>query len=104
MKSFISLTALSVLLFFGLAQRAQAAGDFCPASLYLKAVGGNDTLSTNTLFGFTLNAGAPKTVSNAKLAFETQTGWYIAAVPSVSIAPAARHLIDRDGTHRAMQV
>jgi TonB family protein len=103
MKFFISLTALSVLLFFGLAQCAQAADDFCPASLYLKAVGGSDTLSTNTLFGFTLNAGAPKTVSNVILAFETHTGWYSAAVPSVSIAPATRHFIDRDGTHRTTQ-
>jgi TonB family protein len=102
MKYLITLTALTVLLFFGLAQRAQAK-DFCAASLYLKAVGGNDTLNKNTLFGFTLNAGAPKTISNAILAFETQTGWYSATVREASTGPTTNHFIERDGTHRAMQ-
>lgn len=102
MKYLINLTAFTAL-FFGLAQPAQAK-DFCSAGLHLEAVGRNDTPNPNTLFGFTLNAGAPKTVSNAILALETQTGWYSATVPSVSVAPATRHFIDRDGTHRATQV
>ncbi len=102
MKHLIILTAFTAL-FLGLTHRAQAAGDICPASLYLQAVGGNDKQNKNAFFGFTLNAGAPKTVSNAILAFESQTGWYSVTVPSATIGPTTRHFIESDGTHRAMQ-
>ncbi len=80
------------------ATHAKAAGEFCPASLYLKPVGNNGTRAA--LYGFTLNAGAPKTVS-AILAFETESSWFSATVPAVAIAPVTRHFIEPDGTHRA---
>ncbi len=100
MKYLLVLTA-SVLLFFGFAQRAQAAGEFCPATLDLKAVGDTGTQSKTALYGFTLNAGASKIISGI-LAFETEAGWYSAAVPNVTITPTVRHFIDPDGTHRAL--
>ena len=89
-----SLSGLSV-------TQAKADGEFCPAWLYLKPVGVNGTPYTGALYGFTLNAGTPKTVS-ATLALETESSWYSVAVPAEAIAPATRHFIEPDGAHRAL--
>ncbi|HET9392355.1 MAG TPA: TonB family protein [Candidatus Rubrimentiphilum sp.] len=83
------------------ARDAKAADEFCASWLYLKPVGVTGSPYTGTLYGFTLNAGAPKTVS-AVLAFETELGWYSVAIPPVAIASTTHHVIEPNGKHRAV--
>lgn len=80
--------------------------EFCPATLAYDRVGsdtalirqqsridrtGKATNETSSLFGFELMALGGRTITAAKLAFDTSGGWYTLDVPAVTLAEKDRH-------------
>jgi hypothetical protein len=94
-------------MFLFLAHRpASAMVEFCPAMLNFERVTsgsslvrqqsshdtlGTSKLQTSSLYGFTLNAYAARTVTSTTLAFDTSAGWFTVDLPAVTIAPKDRH-------------
>ncbi len=80
--------------FFLYAHRpASAMVEFCPATLAYARVG-PDSQSHNPgqLYGFDLTALSPRTISSARLAFDTSGGWYTVDLPPMTLAEKDRHL------------
>lgn len=80
--------------------------EFCPASLSYERVGSATTLirqqsridqtgkatnQTSSLYGFELYAMGPRTITQAKLAFDTGGGWYTVDVSAVTLVEKDRH-------------
>jgi TonB family protein len=68
---------------------AQAIAEFCPARLAMRPIDGGPPTGSR-LFGFDLTAQGPRSVT-AILAFDTNVGWYTAALPTVAIDEKDRH-------------
>lgn len=85
----VLLFALCCAAFFVLDCRpAMAIVEFCPARLTYDHVA--DTPSP-TLFGIELSAYGPRTITSAKLAFDTSAGWFTADVPPTALLKKDRH-------------
>lgn len=85
---------------------AMAIAEFCPATLQyehaadtpalLRRQSASDSVGdaqprTASLFGIELSAYGPRTIVNAKLAFDTSAGWFTADVPQTAFIEKDRH-------------
>lgn len=85
---------------------ARAVVEFCPAVLQYARVGSDTSLirqqstrdangkisaETSSLFGFELTAFGRRTLTAARLAFDTSGGWYTIDVPAITLSAKERH-------------
>lgn len=84
--------------FFLFAHRpASAMVEFCPASLQYQAVTSGTPAAQQqsqpdaALYGFELKALAARTLSSARLVFDTSGGWYTVDLAGVAMTPKDRH-------------
>jgi len=81
----LCLIALGCTLFALSTARASAITEFCPAELHIRAVGATSKTQSNSLYGVALSALNARTAT-ATLAFDTDAGWFTAAVPPIQLA------------------
>ena len=89
MKRVMLIVAVAAAFFAWSGADARATAEFCPARLTMRPIDG-DAATGSRMFGFDLSAQGPRTVT-AMLAFDTDAGWFTAAVPPVAIGEKDRH-------------
>jgi len=88
MKRVMLIVAAAAVFFAWSGAHALATAEFCPARLAMRPIDGGAATGSR-IFGFNLSAQGPRTVT-AMLAFDTDAGWFTAAVPPVAIAEKDR--------------
>ena len=92
MKRVLLAAVIAAAFFLVLHRPASAMAEFCPAQLNYERVGPDSAKDQpGALFGFDLSALGPRTITSAKLAFDTSAGWYTVDVPGLPISEKDRH-------------
>jgi hypothetical protein len=77
---------------------AQATVEFCPTAMKYERVGPESAKDLpSALYGFELTAFGARTITSARLAFDTSAGWYTVGLPATVITEKDRHY---DGSAR----
>lgn len=92
MKRVLLAAVIAAAFFLVLHRPASAMAEFCPAQLNYERVGPDSAKDQpGALFGFNLSALGPRTITSAKLAFDTSAGWYTLDVPAMTLVEKDRH-------------